>query len=287
MNPKEINYLVIATGRTGSTLLMNLLMKNNLATKEPTQKHYEAFHFEINPSPKLKNLDLKKFVKNTFEKHSLINNGVKISGFKVIMEQVIALLNEYNKINKTNYSLNDFFSFFPKDLKIIRIIRKNKLQQAISLYKANKNNLWLNQKRNYTSAKVNFNYFSIRSTLIVLNKESKFECQVIKKNFKNYLTICYEELCENFKSTLKNTSKYLNIEINKINSNPDLFIQRNKNSKYLYNKFISIKKKSFIDKLLTLIPDYIIHLFKYILLRRIRFLYYKYKVQNKIYKSAN
>ncbi|MBW3020891.1 sulfotransferase domain-containing protein [Candidatus Woesearchaeota archaeon] len=238
MKNKEINYVVIGTPRSGSTLFFNLLKINNLATKKPSQEHYEAFHEMFDNEEFLKGYKLEEYINKKLEENSFYYDNFKIRGIKILIPHIPRFLNNFNLINGTNYTINEFYSSFPKNTKFIYISRRNKLEQAISDYKANKNDIWKIEKNTGVRDKfVCFNYSEIEKHLIkVINNKKKNK--LIIKELPNYLTIVYEDFSKNFKSTIKTTSNYLGIKLNKINSNVELKKQRNINNKYLYLKFI-------------------------------------------------
>jgi LPS sulfotransferase NodH len=103
-------------------------------------------------------------------------------------------------------------SLFPR-LQFVRIVRKNKLRQAISKAKALQSGLWKVQEGNAANAEPVFDFELIQRCLEeTLTDEmvwSKFfEAQQIEP-----LTVVYEDLCAEYDLTIRSTMRFFGVSI--------------------------------------------------------------------------
>lgn len=245
---KKINYIVVCTPRSGSTLLFDLFKNNNLATKKPTDSHYEPFHRDQFKTVAFKNLDLKEYIEKQFENYSVEHKGLKISGFKIFIRQIEKFLEEYNTVNDKQVTTDDLLSLFPENTKCIKLIRKDEILQAISWYKAKNKKQWKIDMTTQKAKDVNmsFNYLKIFDCLQYINTENRKTSDMLNKFFIPQLTLTYEEYIKDLRSTVVSVLKYLEIEQDEITEDIGLRVQRNLNSRILYVKFIFVRKKNMI-----------------------------------------
>ena len=236
---KEINYVVIGTPRSGSTLLFDLLKNNGLATDSPTQLHHEAFHMRFSKKIDFSNMNLKDYIEEQFENYSFHNNNVKIRGFKILIQQLDYFLKKYNAANDKKVTMEVFFSLLPQNTKYIYISRKNKIRQTISYFKASITSEWIKLRSSETHEEkdIPYNYYEIKSQLKVFQLQEKKILRILKKRPVKYLKLAYEHLVKDFKRSINYVADYLGFKLDIINIETDLLIQRNQNNDKLYEFF--------------------------------------------------
>lgn len=229
----------MTTPRSGSTLLFNILKNNALATQSPpTQKFFEPFHTDTLDTIEYLDLDISLYIQEVFNQYSYCADSEKISGFKIFIHQAEKFVKKYNSINNTDLTVGDFFGFFPKNTKCIRLIRKSNIHQAISLYKARYTKVFLKKTNSKTKElNVPFDFLKIQECLKEIECVEEKTSELLSTFFVPQLTLEYETYTRDIVSTVKKISAYLGVERNAPTEKTDLFIQRDANTQKMYIKF--------------------------------------------------
>ncbi|MDC1505576.1 hypothetical protein N8475_10350 [Winogradskyella sp.] len=171
--PSQKKFVIVSMGRTGSTLLTSLLNAHPAIYADSeilmNKNHIKLF------APQL-------FIRG----HELKANqrGKTVYGFKVKEEQI----SRENKLNSNKFlqSLNE------DGYQIIRLIRKNRVKLALSVYQAWHDNIY--EIKKIDSKKVKSIEVNPKKLLEILN----FHTELLKKEEDaleglNYITVNYEE----------------------------------------------------------------------------------------------
>jgi LPS sulfotransferase NodH len=212
----------------------------------------EPFNVTLLKNIDCKNLDLKAHIQKQFDEYSTLLNGRKISGFKIFVDQVKIFLEKYNKVNNEKITLNHFFELFPANTKCIRIIRNDKVKQAVSLYKARY--YWKWSKVNALKTRVEntpFVFSQIDKCMQEIRNYEKEITEILKKFFTSFIILEYETYSQDLISTIKKISKHLGVGIGSINTSVNDQIQRDWDSKKLYFMFYLMKGLNRLRRILT------------------------------------
>lgn len=181
-----MEYIICTSQRTGSTLLANTLKAMNVG--QPDEFFNTLF------SPELTVLPLHDYISKIKQTQS--SNG--IFGIKIHYCQI-----EQFKLQ------SEIIKLFP-DAKYIWLYRRNKIRQAISLWKAMCNNCW--NSKTVSKKIVNYNRGAINDIIIKLTKEIEHW----ENFFSNYkitpFEIVYENLDNNYYKTVSDVLDFLNVK---------------------------------------------------------------------------
>lgn len=234
---QEIRYIVLSTPRTGTNLLFDLLALNGLAAVNPVKITHEPFNLGILGKIKYKNLDIEKFIKEQLSTHTVIFKDKKVMGIKIFIHHIEAFLKYYNQNNNENMTLEDFFDLIPEDIKFIQTIRKDKISQAISYYKAKHTDLWF--KNSHTSKKrdVPFDGLEIKRYFSEISRCEKIIKNLLVRKKTLSLQFTYEDFSKNPKEYLLKVASFLGVVLDKVVSVANLEVQRDENNKALLNMY--------------------------------------------------
>lgn len=230
---REINYVVLSTPRSGSNALFSLLRNNAIFSRNHKMDDTEPFHPKLLSKVIYENMDLKLFIQKKFDEYAILSNNERISGFKIFVSHIEDFIKKYNSVNNTNITKYDFFSFVPKNTKYIILTRKNKIEQAVSLYKARITDEWFEGTNKKTKHNLPFNFSKINSCLIELQKKEAKGFDLLNKLNTEYMTLEYETYTRNTTAELSRIFKYLGVNRQTIIDTINLRIQRDLNSKSL------------------------------------------------------
>jgi len=222
-------FIIIASGRTGSNLLISYLNSHpNIEAKGELFRDMQGKSclevWKDFYSPKIKN--------------------IKTAGFKIFYTH------PFNTEDKTvwEYILKD------PEIKIIHLVRENKLRTYLSLEIANKTDEWLVKKNKKSTLeekqiKIDFDSFYTRVKDI-----EKYENETrIKYKKHNFIELSYEELVNDKDNTMKGIFNFLQVKENKFKSS--LRKQNKESVKDLitnYDEFANKVKKTEFAYLLDL-----------------------------------
>lgn len=256
---QDINYVILAEPRTGSTLLCNILENLGILNHPDEANNNYELEFDIKKNI-FKNTTPDVFFHDLLSKNR-VNN---ISGFKFMIKN----LELYGKTS--NYTLKYLLNSFPKDTKFIWIRRKNLLRQVISFLRAKKSNEWIAYKKDKkkTAKEHKISNIEIDSTIIKWIKDNNNFEKVLKQNNINPLFIYYEDLIDNKKVTIKKILSFLNIELRDMSIKTNLVKQSDEITENIVSNYSGIMKKIDLEKKSTffkvVILDYIYKLILFI-----------------------
>lgn len=207
----QLYYLICTTPRTGSTFLGTLLTNTGLAGM-PWEYFNEAEystwlfeHFQVYNF----NEYLHKIFKNTPSSNGVF--GAKVMGagyFETFANRIRQLPNYKNQNLSTPELMEDFFY----NLKYIWLTRRNKIRQAISLYKALQSGRWhTNDKRKLTGIEPVFDFESVEYYLKEIIKQEAYWERFFNEADIIPLTIVYEDFCIDQEKAVRCILQYLGI----------------------------------------------------------------------------
>lgn len=218
---KYKKFIVIASGRTGSNLLISYLNSHpNIEAKGELFRDLEG-----------------STCKEVWD--DFYNNKPKI------IEMAGCKIFYYHPFHTKDKSVWEFI-LKDRDIKIIHLVRENKLRTYLSLEIANKTDSWSRKNKknislNKKQVEINFDEFLDR-----LNKIEQYEKEARSK-FKNhsFLEISYEQLVNDKEDTMKRVFDLLDLEERELKSN---YKKQNKEKVsdliLNYDEFIGKLKKS-------------------------------------------
>lgn len=196
-------YIVIYSGRCGSTLLMDLLYQTGVAGRypkeisEPFNKHAVC---EL-PGCDLASVDVDHYISYLHKKYQSPNGCF---GFKVSWEQI------EQRIIK-----GDFDNVLKKS-KIIFLKRLDIISQGVSFYIANKTNYWhsfvpIEQVR-MESFRVTYDSWSIVNEIIDIHEREKRFIEYLKRLGCEFIPLNYEDLVSSTRTLLNEVLNYTCID---------------------------------------------------------------------------
>jgi LPS sulfotransferase NodH len=203
--PFKVNqkYILCSSPRTGSTLLGQMLRDTNCAG-DPLE-YFNPLYLKA-----LANRlgDINNFFQLLafLEKHRTSSNG--IFGLQIHWSH----LNNIFRYDKN--LINTFIDSFDK---IIFLRRKDKIAQAVSLYRASKSKLWSSIDEDLNSIKTvcyykndeEFNPVLLTKILYSLIIQDKSWLNYLEEKNKKYLTVYYEDLIYNWNDVGTNIVNYI------------------------------------------------------------------------------
>ena len=204
------NYIIATSPRTGSELLCEYLSRTQIAGKPGEHffpKRFPNFyqHYHI----------------HTFLEYATIIRQERTTPNGVFGTKLIAgdILNEFIDILKHNTPnastatayqiLNNFFP----NLTFIRLIRQDRIRQAISLYRAEATGIWHNTGKQATQPEIPYDYQSIRSRYERINAIEAEWDQFFTQNQLSPLTISYETFIQTPIQTTQQILTHLGLSI--------------------------------------------------------------------------
>ncbi len=168
-----------------------------------------------------------------------IKHTMHTSRYSLIFDEIKSLrgLSKESKVSAEEL-LGDFFP----NCQHIYLTRRNKIRQAVSWWKAIKDNVWhLESSQEYMDEKEfydeNYDFAALKH---LFTEATLREC-AMQEYFSNYnirpMTFVYEDMAKNFKSTIEQVLDYLGIERDKVQvkdsfykktatSNSEIWVQR-------------------------------------------------------------
>lgn len=231
-------YLLCATPRSGSNHLCSILT-HYACFGEPREYLFVKFIDEIF----LKEWDVPKqhyiveIISRTQTKNGVV--GIKLMGG--YLYETLDFIRE----NTNNYEANDveLMKRYFGDISFIFLTRNNKLEQAISLWKAFKTNQWyekISDKKNQEASfyENNASLEEIRSHIIDILEQERIWIEFFKKNAIDYLTLGYETYIKDVPKTIQQISDHLSIEVPDSDSIQSIFKkQSNSVNNIVYTKY--------------------------------------------------
>ncbi len=255
-------YIVLATQRTGTNLIANLLKSHSNIVS-----YFEIFDKKNSQLGK----GFKPFTNNNVYKLSVrfpieflnqyifrnYSEKIEAVGFKLMYNQL-----SENKINK-------IINFQDNSINIIHLKRKNKLKTLVSYKLAEKNNSFSQFqhdqlkiepeiRKNITRNTTPFSIKTVKLSIIecenyfkLITRQEKIFDKIISKN--NVLPLFYEDIEMNMENEIKRIISFLNISYEKLSSltikqNPQTLSQSIENYSELAEHFKNTKLAIYFDE---------------------------------------
>ncbi len=197
-------FFVVGNARSGTTSLMNLIANH----PDMGKCIYEPFLFWNHADKPLNKAKLQKFVKKIFRDYCGIKELSHDMGY-------CGMARRY---------------FFSLPIKVIRIYRKNKLKQALSMCLARKTKIWNfvgDNKRDYNNIIKEIGAISLEEINITM-REIYFNEKKLDREIKKSFLVYYEDL---FFSSMEQQENILINIFNYINLRPTI----NKNMRFIFS----------------------------------------------------
>jgi len=228
MVPPTQSYIIASTPRSGSNLLADGLAQTNIAGKpcERFPRPSEHIHSEVatrraallaQPPPEdsyNEALDA-EYIKRILELGTTENGvfGIKIHRFQI--DDAVRRFRSY--LGSLNSDHHEILSTAFPNLSYIWLRRRDKISQAVSWHKAVQSNQYVKLHDSAPSAEelnneIEFDYTAIRTYWSALECSDKGWQYFFSTLKENPLTIWYEDLSEDYQSTIKGTLAYLKLD---------------------------------------------------------------------------
>ncbi|GAB4170316.1 MAG: Stf0 family sulphotransferase [Terrimicrobiaceae bacterium] len=203
-------YLVCATARSGSNLLTDGLHGTRLAGR-PKQFFLPKFESEYAAKLGLEGAGFAEYVQGVIDRSATSN---EVFGFKLMawyLEEFLGRLREaYPCAPPSSHQL--LGKVFPR-LKYVRIIRRNKLRQAISKARALQTGLWKVQEGNASRAEPGFDPDLIGKCLAEVVDDDRVWDAFFHGAGVEPMVVEYEQLCSDYDATVRSTLEFIGVRI--------------------------------------------------------------------------
>jgi LPS sulfotransferase NodH len=203
-------YLVCATARSGSNLLTDGLHATRKAGR-PKQFFLPKFEGDYGASHGLDpQADFAGYVRGIVPATATSN---EVFGFKVMgwyLHDFLERLRRAFPRQQNDAAL--LASVFPR-LKYLRMVRQNKLRQAISKARALQSGLWKIQDGNAATAGPGFDFELIAKCLQETAEDEAVWQHFYDQNGIVPHTVIYEDLCAKYDDTIRSTLGFLGVKI--------------------------------------------------------------------------
>ena len=205
-------YVVCAIPRSGSNLLTDGLHATRRAGR-PKQFFMPKYESTYAAAHRLDGSDFAGYVRGIVAATATSN---EVFGFKLMgwyLHEFLRRLRETRSFGDTRSSdLEMLLNAFPR-LQFVQIVRRNKLQQAISKARATQTGLWKIQAGNSASGEAEFDAELIARCL----EDAKREETIWAGFFDGICTppfqVEYEELCHDYEGTIRSVLEFLEIRL--------------------------------------------------------------------------
>ncbi|MGH7198399.1 MAG: Stf0 family sulfotransferase [Candidatus Omnitrophota bacterium] len=207
----EISYIVCATPRTGSSLLCaGLAMMGNCGTP---YEHLDPSWYEKVIKLPLNVETFPEFLKKVLVTGATPNNVFGTKMHWLYFDRLMKLFR--NMAPYRAMSVADVMGQIFPNVRYIRVQRRDKVRQAISLEKAFQSGVWTmyRSQENLKKQTFKYNYFS----LYALHQQLIRQDAAWEGYFRRYsirpLEIFYEEMVEAYEATLERVFRFLEIDM--------------------------------------------------------------------------
>lgn len=207
-NPRRC-YMVCATARSGSNLLTDGLHATRRAGRP---KQFFLPKFEVDYGAK-HGLDPKSdFAGYTRGILAATATSNEVFGFKVMGWYLEEFLGRMRGVCRAQGSdLEVLQEIFPR-LTFIRILRRNKLRQAISKAKAIQSGLWKVQPGKTPGGAPDYDRALVEKCLSEARQDEAAWTSFFARNAIQPWTVYYEDLCSSYDATIRSALKFLRIK---------------------------------------------------------------------------
>lgn len=203
-------YVVCAIARSGSNFLTDGLRATRRAGR-PKQFFLPKYESIYAAKSGLSRDDFASYVRGIIPATATSN---EVFGFKLMGWYLQEFLNRLRVTGsfggKDSTELELLRTAFPR-LEFIQIVRRNKVQQAISKARAAQTGLWKIQEGNFATGEAEFDPRLIASCLEDTRREEAIWAEFFDRIGVRPFSIVYEELCEDYAGTIEKVLEYLNI----------------------------------------------------------------------------
>ncbi|MCI4668159.1 MAG: Stf0 sulfotransferase family protein [Bacteroidia bacterium] len=219
MNKPILTYRIWMTQRTGSTLLCKGLESTGIAGKPG--EHFNLIH-EKNLQEKYGVEGFEKLQQELWKVGSTPNGvfGMKLDQNGSIYPKWVKEVAELQGLASDTDNEAVFAELFP-NCKHIYLTRRNKIRQAVSWWKAIKDEVWhLEQGQEFTDKEEFYKENYVPAALDTLVRQTVRKEADIQEFFSSYgyepLSIVYEDMIQNFEGTIKRIVDFLEIPYQKL-----------------------------------------------------------------------
>ena len=204
------NYIIATSPRTGSELLCEYLSRTELAGKPGEHffpKRFPHFyqHYHI----------------HTFPEYATIIRQERTTPNRVFGTKLIAgeILNEFLEVLRQNtphsaqMTAHQLLHHFFPNLTFIRLIRQDRIRQAISLYRAEATGIWHNTGKQATQPEIPYDYRAIRTRLDRINTIEAAWDAFFRQNQLTPLTLTYETFIQTPVQTTQTILSHLGLSL--------------------------------------------------------------------------
>jgi trehalose 2-sulfotransferase len=214
-------YIILTTIRTGSTMLSDMLHNEGIFQGHGLPSN-EFFHFTRmeNIKSSIEETSIEQFVYRLLDEQSVGHQNKNVCGLKILKSQMKEIEHFQHSMtieqNNGTALLSRIFTYNPK---FIFLRRDNKLRQAISWIRAEKEGLW--HRRSLKSfLRFLFRSYSIsdiENRITKIRKNEDWIMSFFEKYKINPLIIHYENIISNYRMAVQSVFDYLGIEFAKEN----------------------------------------------------------------------
>ena len=248
----KTRYLVCASPRSGSNLLCNLLENTGVSGMVPLREFstYELLNDvrAIDPAGiDWEKTDLEVFFRDLFDRYG---------SFKIIWYQLERLIESAR--GSTRYrglSLGRLARLLPRDTEFILTSRRNRIQQAVSLFQARLTGNWKvvgNKPENDRElAREDFHPEALLRCLEEIEASDRAWREFFLAGGLQYLEIEYETMIRDCRASIVKVLDHLDLPCPEdLEIRTDLSIQRNKLSRYFEKRFRRYRRRQLLSRLL-------------------------------------
>jgi len=205
-------YLICTTQRSGSNFLCSGLTSTGLAGY-PSEYFLTSERKRFGTEWSAQDID--SYIERLIYEKATPNG---VFGAKVMWDAFGSLLNELQKsIKYRNISATEIMEHTFPNLRYIHLVRKDKVRQAVSYLKACQTGVWHktadDKSLNSRTKKPKFDHSQVTDIINTFGARDTNWRRYFTKNKITPLTIVYENLENNYKSTILDVMKYLGIKI--------------------------------------------------------------------------
>ena len=206
----QTSYFICSTARSGSTFFSTALRQTGVAGNP--DEYFESGHFSRWCA---------RWGVTTFEEHltrsleeATTPNGV--CGIKIhrdgFLEHFIYNLGELPRYKGRGLSAAELVADLFPDLHYIWLTRRNKVRQAVSLWKASQTSQWAWKNDSEPSPPVAYDFKKIEAQMqMMVRSEAEWEEYFTAAGIKP-LTVVYEDFVEEYDETLWRVLRYLGVD---------------------------------------------------------------------------
>ncbi len=205
-------YVVCAIPRSGSNLLTDALHATRRAGR-PKQFFLPKYESSYAAAHGLDAFDFVGYVRGIVAKTATSN---EVFGFKLMGWYLLEFLRRLRKArlfdDGHSSDLQVLRCAFPH-LQFVQMLRRNKVQQAISKARATQTGLWKVQGRNSASGKAEFDPQVIARCLEDTEREERIWSRFFDTISIRPFQVEYEELCQDYEGTIHSVLDFLRISL--------------------------------------------------------------------------